>query len=130
MGRSDRPAAYDVMYFLLDHDVLEPGRIRLSAWARQHRLGEARCPQRHLLAEPIRTPYGLLVMWRFTRSGGGWSADWLDEIADPAAIEVWCLPCRAKTWTVDLSDCAHPRVMPYHHGTTTEPRRAASNPGR
>ena len=103
---STRPDPLDLMYALLDHDPLEPQRIKLSPWARQHQLSEARCPERHLLVAAFQTIPGVLVLWRTTLGGGGWAGDWLDEIADPAAIEVWCAKCRAKTWTVDLSDCA------------------------
>jgi hypothetical protein len=116
---STRPNGDDMAFFLTDYNRFEPGRLKLSTWARRHRLGEARCPERHLLATAIRTPHGILVLSRATFTGLGWAGDWLDEIADPAAIEVWCRSCRAKTWTVDLSECAHPRVLPYHHGNET-----------
>jgi hypothetical protein len=126
---STRPDPDDLAYALLHHDSLEPQHIKLSLWGRQHLQGEVRCPKRHLLAAMVRTIHGVLVFRRVTFTGRPWGGEWLDDIANPAAIQVSCLPCRSKTWTLDLSDPAHPRLMPYDHGTTTEPRRAASNPG-
>ena len=116
---SARPDGDDMAFFLPDYNRFEPGRLKLSTRARHRQLSEARCPERHLLAAAFQTIHGVLVLSRTSITGSGFGGDWLDEIADPAKIEVWCAKCRAKSWTVDLSDYAHPRVLPYHDGNQT-----------
>lgn len=107
----DRPSAGELLAIMLEPGMLERGHPKLSAWARRHLIGEARCPKRHRVVACIRTVHGVWVVWRGNLFGRAWRCDWLDELTDVAALKVWCSPCRSTVWTLDLSDPAHPRLM-------------------
>jgi hypothetical protein len=100
---------------MLEPDLLDQLRPKLTTSARRHLIGEARCPERHLLAACIRTVHGVLVMWRGTPGGRAWYPEWLDEISSPAtdlaALRAWCSPCRGKNYVLDLRDPANPRLV-------------------
>ena len=98
--------------------VFEEGRPPPKLTPRTRpRAAEVRCPRTHLLAVTVRTPHGVWVAWRGNPVGAGWLCAWLDDVADPAALPVWCGKCDT-VWRVDLSKPTTPRLMRYDERTT------------
>jgi hypothetical protein len=110
-AHEDRSAADELLPIMVDLDKFKQGWVKLSPWARQHLIGRATCPERHRLAECVRTVGSVWVLWRGSLHDRGWRADWLDEITDPGAMRAWCSPCGFMHWSVDLTDPATPRVV-------------------
>jgi hypothetical protein len=109
-----RPPAEALVPVMLDQALHEQGRPKLSALARQHLMGEVRCPRRHLLAACIRTVHGVWVLGRWGLLDRAWRYAWLEEVANPAALHVWCSPCRRhgrSTHKLDLSDPTSPHLV-------------------
>jgi hypothetical protein len=103
---TDRPRADDpaLRAGLLDAD----GRLTATA---KRRAAQVRDSHRHLLAAVVRTIHGPWVYWcGDPRGQSWWQYAWLDDIGDPAAVDVWCSSCDT-VGVVDLSEPSTPRVV-------------------
>jgi hypothetical protein len=124
--RPDRPSAEALLPVMLEQGNLKWREMKLTQWAKEHQMGRAGCPKRHLLAAVMRTPFGPWIVWRGKEGPGpgliwrgpglvgpDWQYGWTDELHDPAAVWVWCSSCKGE-WFLDLSDTSaptrHPRV--------------------
>jgi predicted transposase YdaD len=84
--------------------MLVEGRAKLAAHAKPYAT-ETRCPRRHLLAATVRTAHGQWLLYRGGLLGQPWRTAWLDEIADPGAVNVRCGSCPGgMVWLLDLTN--------------------------